>query len=45
VSRSAAQLPAADIHMVGGPLPGEDALYESIRRDVALSPKPHLSRP
>src|SRR5258705_935379 len=34
----AAQLPAADIHMVGGPLPGEEALYESIRRDAALRP-------
>jgi glycosyltransferase involved in cell wall biosynthesis len=32
------QLPEADIHMVGGPLPGEDALYESIRRDAALTP-------
>jgi glycosyltransferase involved in cell wall biosynthesis len=34
----AAQLPEADVHMVGGPLPGEDALYESIRRNAALRP-------
>jgi glycosyltransferase involved in cell wall biosynthesis len=32
------QLPEADIHMVGGPLPDEDGLYESIRRDAALRP-------
>lgn len=30
----AAQLPQARIHMVGGPLPGEEALYERIRRDA-----------
>jgi glycosyltransferase involved in cell wall biosynthesis len=34
----AAQLPEADVHMVGGVLPGEDALYESIRRNAALRP-------
>jgi len=32
------QLPEADIHMVGGPLPGEGELYESIRRDAVLRP-------
>ena len=34
----AARLPEADIHMVGGPLPGEHALYEDIRRDAASRP-------
>jgi len=34
----AAQLPEADIHMVGGPLPDEHALYEDIRRDAATRP-------
>jgi glycosyltransferase involved in cell wall biosynthesis len=33
----AAGLPDAQIHMVGGPLPGEGALYDSIRRDATLS--------
>jgi glycosyltransferase involved in cell wall biosynthesis len=34
----AAQLPEATIHMVGGPLPGEEALYEHIRREAARRP-------
>ena len=32
----AAQLPEATIHMVGGPLPGEEALYEEVRREASL---------
>jgi glycosyltransferase involved in cell wall biosynthesis len=31
----AAQLPETRIHMVGGPLPGEERLYEDIRREAA----------
>lgn len=34
----AAQLPEVRIHMVGGPLPGEGALYERVRREAARSP-------
>ena len=34
----AAQLPEAAIHMVGGPVPDEAALYEQIRRDAARYP-------
>jgi glycosyltransferase involved in cell wall biosynthesis len=34
----AAQLPEARIHMVGGPLPGEEALYEHIRHEAMRSP-------
>lgn len=34
----AAQLAEANIHMVGGPLPGEEALYEHIRREAVRSP-------
>lgn len=35
----AAQLPRAVIHMVGGPLPGEEALYEHIRREATRAPR------
>jgi glycosyltransferase involved in cell wall biosynthesis len=34
----AAQLPEAVIHMVGGPVPDEAALYQRIRREAALHP-------
>jgi glycosyltransferase involved in cell wall biosynthesis len=34
----AAQLPGAVIHMVGGPVPAEAALYERVRRDAARYP-------
>ena len=34
----AAQLPEASIHMVGGPLLGEEALYDQIRREAVRSP-------
>ena len=34
----AAQLPQVRIHMVGGPLPGEEALYERVRREAARRP-------
>ena len=34
----AAQLPEATIHMVGGPVDDQAALYESIRREAALHP-------
>ena len=34
----AEELPDAAIHMVGGPLPGEEALYEEVRRAAARRP-------
>jgi glycosyltransferase involved in cell wall biosynthesis len=34
----AAQLPDAGIHMVGGSLPGEQALFEETRRSAAANP-------
>jgi glycosyltransferase involved in cell wall biosynthesis len=34
----AAQLPEAAIHMVGGALPGEEALYERVRHEASLRP-------
>jgi glycosyltransferase involved in cell wall biosynthesis len=34
----AERLPKAVIHMVGGPVPDEAALYERVRRDAALYP-------
>lgn len=34
----AAQLPKLRIHMVGGPLPGEEALYEHVRREAVRRP-------
>jgi glycosyltransferase involved in cell wall biosynthesis len=37
----AAQLPGAAVHMVGGPFPGEEALYEEVRQEASL--RPHLT--
>ncbi|TLY92837.1 MAG: glycosyltransferase family 4 protein, partial [Gammaproteobacteria bacterium] len=34
----AARLPEATIHMVGGPLPGEEALYAEVRREASRRP-------
>lgn len=34
----AGQLPEVSLHMVGGPLPQEEALYERIRRDARRQP-------
>ena len=34
----AGELPEAAIHMVGGPLPGEEALYGEVRRAASLRP-------
>jgi len=34
----AGELPEAAIHMVGGPLPGEEALYGEVRREAARRP-------
>src|SRR5207237_10398780 len=33
-----ARLPEATIHMVGGPLPGEEALYAEVRREASRRP-------
>jgi len=38
VLRLAAEMPEARIHMVGGSLPGEEALYRKVRADAALLP-------
>jgi len=34
----AGELPGAAIHMVGGPLPGEEALYGEVRREASRRP-------